>query len=264
MPVLFTRKPLRFPGGNDFEATEAGRLESLAAEASRRWSLPTASPCAFADWLRNSDRRSGLEHPLSDHWVARRSPGEAGQRGGCDPLAELGFVRAAKPALLRSLESGDSRIFSGALERACALATGAQSVSLRTGEARLRADNDGTTAAFCDWTLVPTLLARLQRDILDSVLQPAAKSIAAMVGLLNIHPFRDGNGRCARLLFHAVFDRHHPTGAVFPLRSLFECSAGGFELSMREAEINDRWGELVHYFEAAFEILAGFETGPSN
>jgi Fic family protein len=92
----------------------------------------------------------------------------------------------------------------------------------------------------------------------NSEIPRTLRAIVAMTGILNTHPFPDGNGRCARALFNAVLGQE--SGACFssyvPLKAAMQASDAGFEIRLRDAETNGNWAPLIVYFTTVFRVLA--------
>lgn len=83
----------------------------------------------------------------------------------------------------------------------------------------------------------------------------------AYVLLLNAHPFSDGNGRVARILFNLELARMGmPAGSYLPIFLAMRRSAGGYEIKLREAEIQARWRGIVRFMCDAILIAAGAAT----
>lgn len=250
----FVRPPLQFPehcAGASAVAMETGARSAMAA-----WPGAHEVP-GLAAWLAGPGRpATALRHPLSAHWLARRAEARD-DRPARDPVAEQAFVAQQRPALAAALAAADPRCFQIALEHACELATDGRVRALRQRSIGLDADRDGTGVVFGDWRHVSHRLACLHEALRSSALPPLLAGAAAWAVLLNIHPFMDGNGRCARLLFHAVAD---PGGqrAVLPLRTLVEHADGGFELSLREAELYGRWDVLFAHLAQAFGLIGRY------
>lgn len=70
--------------------------------------------------------------------------------------------------------------------------------------------------------------------------------------LLNAHPFTDGNGRVARVLFNLLINQHE--NHYLPLYDFKFYSNGGYEIRLREAKIYDRWTGLLRYFKNCIQF----------
>lgn len=86
-----------------------------------------------------------------------------------------------------------------------------------------------------------------------------ANAILALAGLLNCHPFSDGNGRVARALFAVILVRSGACGR-FPLHLFAHPCRMSFDLCLREAEVRDDWKPLVLHICSIIVICAGQNT----
>lgn len=78
--------------------------------------------------------------------------------------------------------------------------------------------------------------------------QPVFSALAAMAGLVNCHPFRDGNGRCSRILFNALLRVSNVLGnGYLPLYELFWRSGCGWEIRLRYTELTNDWNLICDY-----------------
>jgi len=134
-------------------------------------------------------------------------------------------------------------------------------VQLRRNGAGLEPDAGGVLIRFCPPAEVPALIDELYSAISASSLNPAMKAVFMLVSLLNIHPFEDGNGRCARIWFNTMLEIGYGGRFMLPLRVFAEMSCGGFEIRMRDAEINGRWQPLVDYLAVVLEISNSASLG---
>jgi len=64
--------------------------------------------------------------------------------------------------------------------------------------------------------------------------------------ILNAHPFTDGNGRLARLIFNLLAVKSNCY--YIPIYDFIHYSEGGYEIRLREAEIFNRWKPIIQYF----------------
>jgi hypothetical protein len=87
-------------------------------------------------------------------------------------------------------------------------------------------------------------------------------AVFVLVGLLNIHPYIDGNGRCARTWYCLLLERTLGRRVFVPLRRFIELSSGGFELRLREAEVFGRWTPLVQYLTLLNTLAADPKRAP--
>ena len=77
---------------------------------------------------------------------------------------------------------------------------------------------------------------------------------------MNVHPFGDGNGRVARVVFNWMMLERARRFAYLPLSELAALSDGGFLLRLREAQYFGRWNGLVQFIHLAASRLFGSES----
>lgn len=248
------RPPLAFPD----EAASPGmrrKIERVAAcaDAARAVAsaLNDAELAALAvsyDWRAHA---ADLTHPLSANWLGRRA-GD-GARVARDRAEERDGYRRAATAFAYFLGARDDAVAFDALRAGASALLGEGAGALRTQPIGLDADADGTSVRFGDWRCVPARLAALRDGHARSTLPAPVKAIVALAIFLNIHPFADGNGRCARALYNAAL-APTPGGlsTYLPLRAVLDASCGGFEIRVRDAETNGNWAPLFDYFATVF------------
>ncbi|CAM5507325.1 Fido domain-containing protein OS=Sphingobium scionense OX=1404341 GN=GGQ90_001868 PE=4 SV=1 [Sphingobium scionense] len=82
------------------------------------------------------------------------------------------------------------------------------------------------------------------------------KAIISQAILVNSHPFHDGNGRVGRILFNLTMQYSGASDNFYiPLKIFSNMATGGYELSLREAEIFGRWTPLISYFISMSSII---------
>lgn len=74
----------------------------------------------------------------------------------------------------------------------------------------------------------------------------AAVQVLALI--YNAHAFLDGNGRLGRLIFnHCLHEAGMPEDSYIPLKTLYSMSQGGFEIRLRQVELQGKWTRLIEY-----------------
>jgi len=86
-------------------------------------------------------------------------------------------------------------------------------------------------------------------------ISPAFSAIVAMVALLNIHPFADGNGRVARIVFNWILNQERATIAYLPLHEVARMSAGAYLIMLREAQYYNNWNNIIRVVEVVSSKL---------
>ena len=76
----------------------------------------------------------------------------------------------------------------------------------------------------------------------------AFRAMVALAMITNCHPFRDGNGRTARIMFNALLSGHtRKQRSYVPLREIAHYSRGGFIIRLRQAELRGEWAPLARF-----------------
>lgn len=218
-------------------ALEAARLGLIA----RRHQSQDVDLCRVEAgyWLAcNQD----LLHPLSGKWLKNQA-GSA-LRAYRDIFDEIELARQARQALrgIEILSPDELAAWICSVNRLAVRGGG----GLRTTHVSLSADRYGRQSTFA-----PPDDLRRQLELLSSAAQDwedhrGFRALLVLVAILAIHPFVDGNGRTARACFNAVLADELVSPFV-PLRMIFDCSSGGFEIRLRDAIFNGAWGGLVSY-----------------
>ena len=70
-------------------------------------------------------------------------------------------------------------------------------------------------------------------------------ALTALVAIQAIHPFADGNGRVARVMFHGLLGIH--PDAYLPLHEVAAVTKSAYLLSLREASYFQRWESIATF-----------------
>lgn len=166
---------------------------------------------------------------------------------------DLGAARA-ELAVLRSLPG--SSPFDG---QASVVKVLSQVVGRFTGNYTVRSrdvvtneDPVGRRVRFPPPVFIPEQMAKLETVLATGETVPNSfRAIVALVLITNCHPFPDGNGRTARLIFNALAS---PSGGrvnfYLPLKELARYSRGGFIVRKRMAEIHNDWKPIAQFIAA--------------
>ena len=225
-------------------------LESLGAELS----LEMARISAGLDDLTSvppllvrrgpDDLFAPLRHPLSAHFVALNGPPEAATRSEaeCDALNWF----ESRPPLLRE---ANQACFLQAMEDLNRRLTGVRG-GWRTGGISTAQDLQGNRIRFPPHSCVRPQMEQLRRLLRHGVVDRPAVFTAtmALVLLTNCHPFRDGNGRVARVLFnHILRTGGMRAGVYVPVYELVARSEGGYLIAVRQGELRGDWEPLLKF-----------------
>jgi hypothetical protein len=207
-------------------------------------------------WDRGSRTHTPLQmslaHHLSSH-IEQRSPSKQGSDAR-SPIekAALAHHQARLTGAIEAMKPGS---FASAMVALSETLLGRKGV-LRRGPLVLRSSDD---SAFIELPGIEALGAQL--DALGKLLAGSSagsrfvRACVAYVGLLNAHPFEDGNGRVARVVFNLELRRlGMPNDAYVPLYAAMCQSRGGYEIRLRQAELHGEWDPLVRYLCRVVEI----------
>lgn len=119
----------------------------------------------------------------------------------------------------------------------------------RTGFVKLSDDQAGNQIYFPAVSAVPRQIERVQALLAAPGNAPPLFTAAiAYVMLLNCHPFTDGNGRTARVVFNHLLRRAGmPSDVYLPLNEIARRSDGGYEIALRMAEVRGEWAPFLHW-----------------
>lgn len=211
---------------------------------SRIWESPEAAVLSVQDeWSR------WLRHRLSDVWLSRRTQAPWELRDPVEELTTLAALPADAPSAF-----DDFPTFLQLTRRIAGCSTAGTYAQFRDGPIGLEVDNDGTCVVFGPPEAVEERLQEIHSDALALNLPREVTAVFVLVGILNVHPFSDGNGRCARSWFCLLLEQAGGRRIYMPLRRVIEISAGGFEIRLREAEVLGRWRPLFDYLATINEL----------
>ncbi|QJE01017.1 hypothetical protein HH212_14060 [Massilia forsythiae] len=114
------------------------------------------------------------------------------------------------------------------------------------------------TITFLPWLrLAPPAPADPLHRRLDAMASghPVLDALNAYLVLLTAHPFTDGNGRTARIVFNLVLRRHYPDAHYLPLTELCRPGAGDVEELLARANIG---GDYLPVLDYLAELLCAY------
>jgi hypothetical protein len=215
------------------------RIEEVSAV------LPTLSSLPL-DAVQNAPNSSfgRLTHRLSGAFAQYNLPAVAVQRSEDERAALAGLAENLSTdfdGFLRALGGLNFQLTRGA-------------GGWRRGDIRLGPDRFGNRIQLPGVTHLPQQLGHVRRVLQDRRLLPLWKSTLVLALIVNCHPFTDGNGRVARVLFNcALHGGGMPHTIYFPFYEIARRSIGGYEIALRQAEIKGDWVPLVSYVVSAVQ-----------
>lgn len=243
--IAFRPPSLELPSG-DLESDSCQqlgrRLEAVFREAAPSAMLPVIT------WLKGSPVRhqdlglfqlDDLIHELSEYLAPAATDVFVDGRS----LAEYRLMEAFLP--IRSV-AGFSTFCDTLMQLGCRVC-GREVGFRRTGISTV-ADRQGQQVAYPSPEYIRPSLMHLHDYCMPRVPEtPGIAAVALMVGLTRLHPFMDGNGRVARILFNAILNEGKEQPVYLPLYELAALSRCGFLLRLRQAQYHGEWQPLLTY-----------------
>lgn len=224
-------------------STALGRLTPLAGEVVKQ--VPDE---AFAS----------LVHPLSPSYIELNGPADTPPRAS-EETAALAWFESE----LVSVDPVNPDAFATALEALDRRLVG-EAGGWRTGPIGTAADPRGNMIMFPPVARIAGQLASL-RGLLtsDPAITPAVFAAAMTLALLtNCHPFRDGNGRVARVLFnHMLRLGGMPPHVYVPFSELAGRSDGGYLIALRQGELHGRWAPYLEFVLTMLDVHRNLAAG---
>ncbi|WJV26251.1 MULTISPECIES: Fic family protein [Pseudomonas] len=194
---------------------------------------------------------SRLRHPLFAHYAAFNTHVPLGDR----TLVERRHFEGISSAFKETLTDISYPTICTFLNTTSQLIGG--SGSIRDLPIGLTPDKQGRTTLFIDAAEIEGTLINLWQYMAK---RPAPQcdlfsALIAIVGLLNCHPFNDGNGRVARVLLNILLARSEHN--YIPWYDFYHCTPGGYTLRLRQAQLFGEWDELVLFHCTIIKVMSG-------
>jgi hypothetical protein len=126
----------------------------------------------------------------------------------------------------------------------------------RTQAAYTQRDRTGACTAYPGPEAIYPQLGRIYAHWKQHIhTAPGFAAVVAMTALLNVHPFNDGNGRVARLLFHWTINEGRDSPLYLPIHELSALSQYGYLIRLRQATYHLNWHPLFSYLLMCSERL---------
>ncbi len=202
---------------------------------------------------------SPLKHELSRHFMAnsRRRPRI---RSNSEREIFAGLSWSEFDQALRSTEGFQRFLIRVAREVA------GKEVEFRHTQVGLAPDKGGTLVVFPPAAQIPIQIELLRQRILEHA--PANRGVCAPLALAmitNAHPFQDGNGRIARIIFNLCLQSSpSQTQSYIPLFELFYQSEGGYEIALRQVELQGRWDNFIHFLSDVLQVHCSISSSPAK
>ncbi|MGN6481158.1 Fic family protein [Luteibacter sp.] len=186
-----------------------------------------------------------LAHELSPWMTPYVSDVEVSGRS----LAEMSALTSLSIPTVDAAIHGGTTAFISAVYSLYEAIMGRRAV-IRTTEVGTRLDKRGNGIIYPPARIVETRLQELATYWLSHLdTYPVLTAAVSMMAISNVHPFDDGNGRVARLLFHWTLNRSRTSLFYLPLHELAALSSCGYLIRARQAQLHGHWDPLLVYFE---------------
>ncbi|WP_084673707.1 Fic family protein [Sphingomonas sp. MM-1] len=222
------------------------RLRMVEADlADKRGTDPLAAIRKIHNSARQDikSRVEELQHPLSPYL------------NFMDGGVQKSRTSSTEITIAQSVASAQSTGILGALDATIELIAVSQK-RMRSKEVGTNKDKFGNRGIYPPPHMIPSLIENLDRAIQECEdSSPLWAAILAFSGVNAIHPFEDGNGRAARILFNVIMLRNVKGCFYLPIIEIWEISRGGTLIKLRDALYNDNWKDLVEHFCSSYEIM---------
>jgi hypothetical protein len=241
--IPLRRRLCRFPRLEALPPSDrnlAERIGAVVDELKETVSAGTPPPASFCF---SEQTCVTLRHPLSAAFSEQAIDDALEQRR----LAEIAVMHKVGPDLAEAIAARDATAFLAAVAETGFAFTGVR--GWRKATARTAPDSSGYCVEFPPWHTIDARLAALLGQIccIGETSIPLA-AMAGLVGFTHCHPFEDGNGRTARVLFNTILHLpHRPDQFYVPVGHAARQSQGGYILSVREAELTRNWGPMLRF-----------------
>ena len=120
----------------------------------------------------------------------------------------------------------------------------------------------GTIVAYPPPRQIRWALGLISQEI---ALHPAARAseVAAFVMLActTVHPFLDGNGRIARILFNLILRSQFPRLPYIAIKEITQFAQGDFLIAINRVHYQQDWAPLLRWLVAILDIHLAIGTG---
>ena len=118
--------------------------------------------------------------------------------------------------------------------------------NFRTFNISTRPDSKGNFTNFPKHQLIDEYLRHMEiRSAINMKTFPFLTACYAMVSIIAVHPFIDGNGRTARVTFNLILRQILSRSIYIPIYEVAACSDGGWMLALRRAWLHNNFEPIV-------------------
>ena len=119
----------------------------------------------------------------------------------------------------------------------------------RQSSVRTQIDVIGDARIYPPANLIDRQMGRLYKYLSETNEPMMLKAAVSYIAIVTAHPFSDGNGRVARILFNAVIRALADVKFVYiPVKALEILSGSGLILKVRRAQSLGQWPPIVNFF----------------
>ena len=213
--------------------------------------MPMSVDAEILEWLRSDPAntenyghltRANLVHELSEYAMQRQSSRAHEKRSLCEREILVRLSLDPRSLLTQGV--------SGLMKLLCVLnAAGGGGSTIRDHMVNNGEDLAHGRAIYPCFKLINAQLARIHQFLVQYLdTQPAFTAIVAYASISNLHPFPDGNGRVARMLYNLLIRSAFPQAFYLPIYEISALSRMGLIIRLRQADYHGAWLPLISLF----------------
>lgn len=233
--------------------TESKRLERIFSSA-KDDAMKKVIKWLASDPVSTHDLGPFYGHELTHELSAFISPHCTEVPQGGRSLAEYSALENFR--LKIDFQSADYDTFCDFLRKIHNVVTPGSPTSFRTHAVYSAKDSLGHRIAYPSAPLIHPQLRRIHAYVNSHMAN--ARGLAAVVtmtAIMNTHPFSDGNGRVARIIFNYIMNHGRSNTIYLPIYEISAFSQCGYLLYLRQAQFHAQWHGLIKYLSFCTERL---------